>query len=152
MTHDINSCAQAPTLQHFGKVLDRLENHAERQASAMEELVRNTVILESQGKLIEKADHDLRELFGRVRIIEGKKVDRSDVAAIDVRVKNLEDYHNIEKGIEEVEEKKTKFWDDVKIQLANKLVLVGIFLLLAFDKLNIGEWLCKTWDSVFTRR
>lgn len=141
-SHTLQECAQGPTIDKMSNVLDRvviaLETIAEHGARVSG--------LEKQG---DKNAHDLRELFGRVRIIENGKAEASDVKALDTRVHAIELFHAEERGEEVITEKSEKFWESVKIQLFDKFLIVGIFAIILADKLNIGVWLAKMWKEIF---
>jgi uncharacterized coiled-coil protein SlyX len=148
LSHLIEDCPQKTTFEHFGKTLDRLESHAVRQAEAMEEIARNSIMTESHEKRLDKNDHDLSELYGRVRIIEMKKANLSDVAAQDMRLRTLELDHAIESGAEEVVESRQKFWDGVKQQITPHAVIGMIFIIWLLDKFNIPVALAKLWKEM----
>lgn len=149
--HNLEDCPHNPTFEHFEKTLKRLEDHGERTAVAMEKLAENSAIVASQGEIIKTLSHDLRELFGRVRMIENGKADQSDYKAIDIRVRTIELSHAEENGEDKVIEKKTKFWENVKVQLADKLILFIIFVLVVADKFNIFIICSKLWEEVFNK-
>lgn len=146
--HNLEDCPHNPTFEHIIGTLKRLDTHGERTAVAMEELARNSAVVDGLSKQVDKNEHDLREVFGRVRMIENGKAEVSDVKAIDVRVKAIELVHAKEDGSEELIEKKYKFWENVKIQLADKLILFIIFVLVVADKFNVFVWLHKLWKEL----
>ena len=146
--HSLDDCPHNPTFEHFGKTLERLESHAERQALAMEEIARNSAITESHEKRLDKVDHDFRELFGRVRIMENKKADQSHVVAIDDRVRTIETVHATESGSKKVVEEQTKFWDGVKQQVTPFALSGFIFLIWLMDRFNVPVSLGKLWKEM----
>ena len=139
--HEIADCPQGPTIDKMARVLDRV-------VVALETIAEHGARVTGLEKQVEKNDHDLREVFGRVRIIENGKAEATEVKAVDLRIRNIELAHAVENGAEEVIEKSSKFWDGVKIQLADKLILFIIFVLVVADKFNVFVWLHKLWKEL----
>lgn len=147
--HMAEECPHNPTFDHISSTLKRLDDHGERTAVAMEKLAENSAIVAGLTKIVDKHEHDFRELFGRTRIIENGKAENTDVKAIDARVLKIELERAAEAGEDKVIEKGSEFWKSVKIQLADKLVVLAIFIMVVADEFNIPTEILKLWKEVF---
>ena len=116
-------CVQSEKIDGFGKQLSRVESHLcnvnshmarseehmRRTAVALENLAAQGVLINTHENRLTKHDTHFEELFGRVRTIEA--------------------VHAKDEGIEEIEDKKEKFWSEMKLKLMTP-VLTGLFFLL----------------------
>jgi hypothetical protein len=127
-THPIEDCPHNPTFMHISKTLDRLDSHTERAAIAMEEMAAQGAILANHEARLNKHDLDLREVFGRVRIVEN--------------------FQSKEEGAEEVVEKQQKFWDGVKQQVTPYALIGAVFIIYLLDKFNVSIFLAKVWKEM----
>jgi len=121
-SHTINDCPQDPKIHRMEKILDRV-------VVALETIAEQGAIVSGHEKRLDKHDKELFEVFSRIRKVEL--------------------VHAHDAGVEEVTSTEKKFWESVKIQLADKLLLLGIFVILVADKFNIGMWVAKFWKEIF---
>jgi len=120
--HTVADCPQDPKINRLEAVLDRV-------VTALETIAEQGAIVSGHEKRLDKHDKDLSEVFSRIRKVEL--------------------VHAHDAGVEEVTSTEKKFWESVKIQLADKLLLLGIFVVLIADKFNIGMWAAKLWKEIF---
>ena len=126
--HPIEDCPHNETFLHIGKTLDRVDRHTERVAIAMEQMAQHSIIIDLHEKRLDKHDQDFRESFDRLRKVEKHTFKEEGAEII------LTDRH--------------MFWNGVKQQLAPYLLLIGVFLILVFDKFNLGGRAAKLWKEV----
>lgn len=146
--HKIEDCPHNPTFDAFGKTLDRLEGHAARQADAMEDIAKNTVIIETHEKRLDKHDQDFREVFGRVRILENEKAEKCDVDFLRQKVTANEIKHAAENGAKKVQDRNKRFWDAIRVELSSKAVFFILMTMWVIDKYNILQ-LLLSWFKEF---
>lgn len=126
--HSTNDCIHNETFDHISKTLDRLDNHTERAAVAMEEMAKQSVIISNHERRLGDHDAAFREAFSRVRILEELK--------------------NRYVGAEKVIEKRQKFWDGVKQQVTPYAIVGLIFMFWLIDKFNVTQFLSKMFKEM----
>lgn len=126
--HPIDDCPHNPTFEHIAKTLDRLDSHTERTAVAMEEMAKQGAILNNHEHRLNTYEKDLRECFGRLRVVEQEQAK--------------------DQGAEEVVGQQRKFWDQVKVKLSPYLVSAVIFAIYIVDRVNLGGRLAKLWKEM----
>ena len=134
-------CAQADKIDGFGSSIARVESHLcnvnnhmkrseehmRRTATALENIAAQGVLINTHENRLTKHDSHFEELFGRVRIIEA--------------------VHAKDEGIEEIEEKKEKFWSDVKLKLMTPVLTALFFLFWILDRSEFFVKVATLWKE-----
>ena len=134
-------CAQVATIEGFGKSLQRVESHLSnvnshmerseehmrRTAVALENIAAQGVLINTHENRLTKHDSHFEELFGRVRVIES--------------------VHAKDEGIEEIEEKKEKFWSEMKLKLVTPALTGLFFLLWILDRSEFFVKVATLWKE-----
>ncbi len=134
-------CAQSEKIDNFGKSLTRLdshinsvnkhmersEEHMRRTAVALENIAAQGVLINTHENRLTKHDSHFEELFGRVRSIEA--------------------VHAKDEGIEEIEEKKEKFWSELKLKMVTPALTGLFFLLWILDRSEFFVKVATLWKE-----
>ena len=133
--HLIDDCPQAATIATIGEAIkrvdargERMEIHGERTALALEEIVRQGVMVQNHEKRLDKTEDDINHLGEKIRVIEHR--------------------HEIDHGKEEVLGEQKKFWTEVKLRLVSPLLVTIFFFWWVSDKYNIGVKIAKLFKEM----
>ena len=143
--HSSVNCPNTPQLGYVRDALSRLEKFSERQALAMEEIARNSVLVSKHEKQLDQNSDNTRELFLRMREVEQNKAPLGYVESLEKRIRLIEKEHDIEEGVESALEQKEddSFWTNVKRMSAPYVLPTAIMIIYVLDKFNIPQNVAK---------
>jgi hypothetical protein len=141
--HPVEDCPHNDTFRHISETLNRLDRHTERSAIAMEEMAAQSAIIRNHEARLTEQHKNINEAFVRIRTLEDTTVSDEEFQKVRHKVSKLELRHARESGVEMVEEKHEKFWDDMKCK-STPFAFTFMFLLLWLsDKFNVFQNIAK---------
>lgn len=160
--HTLEECPQGPVLAALQRSMDDYRDISKRIVKALEDIARHSERGEHHEKRLDAGDKLFDDLFHLHRDLE-VKIDnistRMDEACrkIEARVVKIELRHaeevgeeRVEAKIEKKEERKRKFWDGVKVNLAPNMAGLVFFVFWLCAHYGVLTWISRAWHEFTT--